>query len=242
MRSKWWPGGSLQGGRSSSCATRYADAPATAHARPPAPSRATSLLSPHAQLKEGGDHHIIRLLGVARGLSSDCLCLALEWAPRPSTGLDEVPDADVPFYTRQLLQAVASAHSKGVLHRNINPSSILVDPARRHLALADWSLCAPGWRAPLTSSKRWPAAPGAPYWMAPETLVPCHGPVLLHARHGSAGRAGRAWLRRFPLACRLAASAILPLFGCGRVEGLWGRGAVLGGCGVRRVRSGGLCT
>ncbi|RKO87947.1 hypothetical protein BDK51DRAFT_35577 [Blyttiomyces helicus] len=47
---------------------------------------------------------------------------------------------DITHYGRQLLHALDYAHSKGIMHRDVKPQNIMIDPATRHLTLIDWGL------------------------------------------------------------------------------------------------------
>ena len=49
-------------------------------------------------------------------------------------------DADVRFYLYQLLRALAHAHSHGIMHRDVKPHNVMIDPKRRTLTLIDWGL------------------------------------------------------------------------------------------------------
>ncbi|KAJ3007088.1 hypothetical protein HKX48_009317, partial [Thoreauomyces humboldtii] len=47
---------------------------------------------------------------------------------------------DIRFYTFQLIRALDFAHSKGIMHRDVKPQNIVIDPEERELRLIDWGL------------------------------------------------------------------------------------------------------
>ena len=49
-------------------------------------------------------------------------------------------DLDVRFYIYELLKALDYCHSKGIVHRDVKPQNIIVNPEKRILKLIDWGL------------------------------------------------------------------------------------------------------
>ncbi|KAJ1566961.1 hypothetical protein HK096_011465, partial [Nowakowskiella sp. JEL0078] len=47
---------------------------------------------------------------------------------------------DVKLYMYKLLQALAYAHSKGIIHRDVKPQNCMFDPESKELRLIDWGL------------------------------------------------------------------------------------------------------
>ncbi|KAJ3316443.1 hypothetical protein HDU76_001787 [Blyttiomyces sp. JEL0837] len=56
-----------------------------------------------------------------------------EFYPKMSYG-------DLRLYMRELMKAVAYCHSKGIMHRDLKPHNICIDPVKRELTLIDWGL------------------------------------------------------------------------------------------------------
>ena len=47
-------------------------------------------------------------------------------------------DYDVRFYIFELLKALDFCHSRGVMHRDVKPHNVMIDPVKRQLRLIDW--------------------------------------------------------------------------------------------------------
>lgn len=52
----------------------------------------------------------------------------------------QLSDFDVRYYVFQLLRALDFAHSRGIMHRDVKPHNVMVDPATKALRLIDWGL------------------------------------------------------------------------------------------------------
>lgn len=48
--------------------------------------------------------------------------------------------ADIKFYFSQLLVALNYSHSMGIIHRDVKPQNIMIDPINKNLKLIDWGL------------------------------------------------------------------------------------------------------
>lgn len=49
-------------------------------------------------------------------------------------------DMEVRFYLYELLKALDFCHSKGIMHRDVKPQNIIVNPKKKILKLIDWGL------------------------------------------------------------------------------------------------------
>lgn len=49
-------------------------------------------------------------------------------------------DLDVRYYIFQLLKALEFSHSRGIMHRDVKPHNVMIDPQTRSLRLIDWGL------------------------------------------------------------------------------------------------------
>lgn len=47
---------------------------------------------------------------------------------------------DVHFYAHEMLKGLAYAHGKGVIHKDLKPSNIVIDHEQRLLKIIDWGL------------------------------------------------------------------------------------------------------
>ena len=49
-------------------------------------------------------------------------------------------DSDIRYYIFQLLRALEYAHSRGIMHRDVKPHNVMIDPESKTLRLIDWGL------------------------------------------------------------------------------------------------------
>jgi hypothetical protein len=115
------------------------------------------------------DHpHILRMLD--SGLTSEGRCFIVtplmqggDLAKRLQQG--PLPEKEALRLFRQVMDAVAYAHSKGVVHRDIKPANLLLNEAG-HIVVADFSLAKPG--EPEIALTQTTDVFGTPYYIAPE--------------------------------------------------------------------------
>ena len=85
-----------------------------------------------------------------------------------------LPIADVVWILRELADALAHAHARGVIHRDVKPDNVLI--ADRHVYLADFGIArALSAQAPDATMTGTGIMVGTPAYMAPEQIV--GGPV-----------------------------------------------------------------
>lgn len=93
-------------------------------------------------LKHLSHPNIIRILDVVKCPHLRTASLVLEHFPHvdfrelyPRLGLDDIRE-----YTRQLLEGLDYMHSRGVMHRDIKPFNVLINPATKQLKIIDFGL------------------------------------------------------------------------------------------------------
>ena len=89
-----------------------------------------------------GGPNIVRLLDTVLEPSTQTPCLVQEYVDNADfkTLYPTLSDADVRYYMYQLLRALDYCHAHGVMHRDVKPHNVMIDPARRALRLIDWGL------------------------------------------------------------------------------------------------------
>lgn len=104
------------------------------------------------------DHLVVLTMDLVRGGSLDDLLR--EHGP--------LPESYVAVLLAQLLRALAAVHDAGVVHRDVKPANLLLEPTgsgRPHLRLGDFGVATPVDQPRLT---RHPGAVGTDGYMAPE--------------------------------------------------------------------------
>ncbi|XP_054792476.1 probable serine/threonine-protein kinase At1g54610 isoform X2 [Prosopis cineraria] len=107
----------------------------------PGPERRKPSLDPCAQTQQGWPSWLMAVAGDA----------IRDWAPRRANTFEKL--AKVKCYMKQLLSGLEHCHSKGVLHRDIKGSNLLIDD-EGILKIADFGLAAfydPEHKQPMTS-------------------------------------------------------------------------------------------
>lgn len=89
-----------------------------------------------------GGPNIVQLYDVVRDPRSKLPALILEYTRnRDFKALyPEFTLNDVRFFLFQVLLALEYAHSHGIMHRDVKPHNIMIDPDKRQLRLIDWGL------------------------------------------------------------------------------------------------------
>lgn len=86
--------------------------------------------------------NVIRLLDCTRDPVSGTPAMIFEYIGRKdfkALGQTLMPD-DVRYYLFELLKALECCHSRGIMHRDVKPHNIVIDPVTRTLRLIDWGL------------------------------------------------------------------------------------------------------
>lgn len=52
----------------------------------------------------------------------------------------KIKDHEIRYYMYELLKALDYSHSKGIMHRDVKPQNIIIEPSTRTLKLIDWGL------------------------------------------------------------------------------------------------------
>jgi len=86
--------------------------------------------------------NIVKLLDVVRDTSSRTPSLIFEHIDNVDFKVlyPKLSDFDVRYYMYEILRALDYCHSMGIMHRDVKPHNIIIDPKKRELRLIDWGL------------------------------------------------------------------------------------------------------
>jgi casein kinase II subunit alpha len=89
-----------------------------------------------------GARNVTQLREVVQDPVSKTCSLVLDYADGADfkTLYPTLKDAEVRHYLFQLLRGLECAHSRGVMHRDIKPHNVMIDPKRKSLNIVDWGL------------------------------------------------------------------------------------------------------
>ena len=87
-----------------------------------------------------GGPNVISLLDCVRDPASKTPSLVFEHVAAADFKVlyPTLSDYDVRFYIFELLKALDFCHSRGVMHRDVKPHNVMIDPVKRQLRLIDW--------------------------------------------------------------------------------------------------------
>ena len=86
--------------------------------------------------------NIISLLDVVVDEDSQMHSLLFEYLNHQNTTnlFKDMNIDDVKVYARQIIDAVRYSHSHGIMHRDLKPQNLLINPETKHLKIIDWGL------------------------------------------------------------------------------------------------------
>lgn len=89
-----------------------------------------------------GGPNIVQLLDITRDPVTKTPCLIFEHINNVDYKLlfPTLSDFDIRYYIFELLKALDFSHSMGIMHRDVKPHNVIIDPQRRILRLIDWGL------------------------------------------------------------------------------------------------------
>ena len=115
-----------------------------------------------------GGPNIVKLVDVVRDPSSKSPCIITEWINNVDykTLFPTLTDEDIRYYIYQILIALDYSHSMGIMHRDVKPQNIIINPQKKELRVIDWGLAeyySKGFEYNLRVSSR--------FYKAPELLL-----------------------------------------------------------------------
>jgi len=89
-----------------------------------------------------GGPNIITLYDVIKDFSTNTPCLVFEASNNVEFRdlYSTLTDFDVRYYIYGILRALDYCHSKGIMHRDIKPQNLIVNPVAKSIKVADWGL------------------------------------------------------------------------------------------------------
>ncbi|VDN95972.1 unnamed protein product [Rodentolepis nana] len=114
-----------------------------------------------------GCPNIIQLQGVLDNADLEYACIFLEYFEGLTLGVSHFDTVDkLQFYLYQLLLALEACHSRGIMHRDVKPSNVLINYQTKQLRLIDFGLA-----EFYVEGVRYNCAPGTLRYKAPEVLL-----------------------------------------------------------------------
>jgi len=115
-----------------------------------------------------GGPNIVQLLDLVKDPFTNTSCLVLEWTDNEDfkTLYPTFTVEDIQHYMYKVLQALHYCHSQGIIHRDIKPHNIMIEPKTKKLRLIDWGLA-----EFYHPEKMYNVRVATRYFKAPELLV-----------------------------------------------------------------------
>ncbi|KAL7065845.1 putative casein kinase II, alpha subunit [Cryptosporidium serpentis] len=89
-----------------------------------------------------GGPNIIKLLDIIKDPGSGTISLIFEHLQNIDfkSLFPTFSDYDIRYYIFQILKALDYCHSQGIMHRDVKPHNVIIDPNKKELRLIDWGL------------------------------------------------------------------------------------------------------
>lgn len=89
-----------------------------------------------------GGPNVMKYYDIVKDAQTETPCLIQEYVENQDfkTLYPTLSDHDVRYYLYQVLLALDYAHANGIMHRDVKPHNIMIDPSTRILRLIDWGL------------------------------------------------------------------------------------------------------
>jgi casein kinase II subunit alpha len=106
-------------------------------------------LDPRRYLREikilqnlGGSHNVVELLNLVKDPSTQICSFVFEWVEFYDWRAlyNSLKPTEIRLYFYELLKSLEYSHANGIMHRDIKPQNIAIDPRKKVLRLLDWGL------------------------------------------------------------------------------------------------------
>jgi casein kinase II subunit alpha len=89
-----------------------------------------------------GGPNIVKLFDVVRDQVSNTPSLIYEFIPNVESKilLPKIDDFDTRLYLYKILEALDYSHQQGIMHRDVKPLNVIINPETKDLRLIDWGL------------------------------------------------------------------------------------------------------
>jgi len=115
-----------------------------------------------------GGVNIVELMACVKVPSSRLKCLVFEYIHSPDFKVlyPTFSDLQIRYYMYELVRGLEYTHSQGIMHRDIKPLNVLIDPKEHKVRLIDWGLAE--FYFPGKPIRKWP---GTRCYKSPELLL-----------------------------------------------------------------------